>query len=132
MAYYQSEDYSDFKFEGNWLTNSSAICTSIEYVPCLDCDVEKWDSTSLQKKRFRVGKNFANATDTIPFVLKNNCPFMGFDRGIGYLFCTMGLVLVGIFVTNYFVQKGEKLFDENIQTAQDYSVEVSWVDWAAV
>ena len=125
MEYYQSDEYSEFKFEGNWLTNSSAVCSSTQYVPCLDCNEGKWDSTSLQKRRFRFGRNIKNETDTIAFVLRNDCPFIGLDRGIGFLVGTIAFVVIGLFVTNYFVKKGEQVFDENVQTAQDYSVEVT-------
>ena len=117
IAYYQSEDYSDFKFEGNWLTNSSAICTRDLFVPCLDCDQENFGRTALQKRRIKLARH-ENDNTQINFALKNNCSFMGFDLGISFLFDTILLSMLSFVVINSRVRKNEKQFDEITQSAQ--------------
>lgn len=132
LVYYQSDNYSGFKFEGNFLTNSSAICTDVEWVPCPLCDENEWDHTSIARKRFEIGA-YLNSTESeaLPFVLKNNCSYPGLDYGMWYWFSVFVSLLIGLFIVDITVARSEAQFDENEQTAQDYSVVVTNPDPSA-
>ena len=120
LQYYKSKAYSALGQVGIISSPSlgSAICTDQQYVICEDCNfnqfVPKKDDTRL-----------ATSEDgSVTFALKNNCLGAQFPQGIINLIALF-FVLVGMILMNIHQQKKAVEFDEDEQTAQDYSIVVT-------
>lgn len=58
-----------------------------------------------------------------PFALKNNCDGATLSVGV-YNLATIAVLILGFFATNFYLGRAEVNFDEDEQTAQDYSVKI--------
>ena len=149
-VFYASDDYSDYKkqdetwhnaIESSYAWNASAVCSRTSWVACPNCTSELWDKAG---NRFAIGfynnldenlsdlnewdgNNNHNGEDAdlnpINFVLKNDCPDMGFDRGM-VLWFSVVFVMACMAAMNKYMQAAETRYDEGAQTAQDYSIMV--------
>lgn len=112
LIYYSSDEYSDGQHEVPNLIKGSAICTREVWVPCEGCLAEDFE-----------GHRWANTSSGLVFALRNACVGATFQQGM-INYGTLLLVLVGILVLNRYQKKCEIAFDEDEQTAQDYSIRI--------
>mmetsp|Transcript_1802 Transcript_1802/g.3646 ORF Transcript_1802/g.3646 Transcript_1802/m.3646 type:complete len:736 (-) Transcript_1802:1158-3365(-) len=130
IVYYSGPDYSDRQPDVPFHLKGSAICTDTSWVPCVDC---KWSDFPQNR--------IANTTttDSLVFVLKNNCDGATVRSGMINL-GVLAIIVVGILIMNRVIMKAEVEFDEDEQTAQDYSIVIRnppkrahdpklWKDW---
>jgi len=62
--------------------------------------------------------------DQLPFAVKNNCDGATLSTGV-YSIATMFVVAIGMVLTSIYLKAIEVVFDEDEQTAQDYSIVVN-------
>ena len=99
------------------LLKGSAVCTVTNWVPCPNCSQHKFPNYRL-----------ANATDavnnTLTFALKNDCDGATLEQGM-VNYGTLYLIILGVFALNLYLKRMEVAFDEDEQTAQDYSIVIN-------
>lgn len=121
IQYFVSDEYSDGQTAiDSALVRGSAVCTDSAWVPCIDCDVDDRDKFAKQ----RVLNVRHNDTQELrKFTLKNMCEGPTLEQGfINY--GTLFLVVSGIFLFSIYLKYMEVKYDEDEQTAQDYSIVV--------
>jgi hypothetical protein len=59
-----------------------------------------------------------------PFAIKNNCDGATLSVGV-YNLATIAVIILGLFATNIYLGRAEVNFDEDEQTAQDYSIKIN-------
>jgi len=94
----------------------SAICTETEWVLCPDCGQEGF-----------APYRFAEANTTngvLKFALRNTCDGPTPSQGM-VNYGTLLFLIVGIIILNLYLIKQEIRFDEDEQTAQDYSIQIT-------
>jgi hypothetical protein len=120
IMYFASDEYmpSELRDELPSLLQGSAICLDTQWVPCPDCNCTEENDREWPQNRCGVGLNNGQ---NLTFVLKNLCNGQKWEIGmVNYatmilvLFCTMGL--------GFYLRYQEIKFDEDEQTAQDYSI----------
>eukprot|EP00977_Amphora_coffeiformis_P013122 scaffold3376_cov151-Amphora_coffeaeformis.AAC.2 len=119
--YFSGPDYSDGQpgIDAT-LTLGSAICTNVMWVPCAEpCPT---DSDSFASGRIR-RMNHTATGEEMTFTLKNLCTGATIEQGF-VNYATLILVLVGIFAFSIYLKIMEIRYDEDEQTAQDYSIVV--------
>lgn len=116
IYYYQSTQYdpgNDADTMDVYLL-SSLMCVATVWVPCLDCPLHDIDISH------RVA---VSPTTNQTFILKNACAPMRWNEGINHLvvcvFLTVSLIYLGVWQSRL-----EQSYDEQVLTAQDYSVVV--------
>ena len=101
----------------------SAICSDTAWVPCPECDCDDlllWGQ-GLGNPRCVVGNN---GTDDLTFALRNECGVP--DKKVAMVnFGTVIFVIVCYMLMGFYLDKQTVRFDEDEQTAQDYSVVIS-------
>jgi hypothetical protein len=112
LMYFASEEYSNGQPEVNDALKGSAICTKTEWVPCPNCTQDQFQDHSRI-----VDITNANAT----FAMKNLCEGATYQTGFVNLACLI-FILAAIMVFSEYMKRAEVKFDEDEQTAQDYSV----------
>jgi hypothetical protein len=120
LIYFSGPEYSDSQPGVNPLLQGSAICTKQVWVPCPNCTVSDFKDA---KDRLAVsavtGEN--GSTANLTFALQNACVGATLQQGLvsyGTLIC----VLLGVVAVNAYQKYREIKYDEDEQTAQDYSV----------
>jgi len=119
LLFYRN-DYSDARDDAmadlTWSLMGSAVCTTQEWVACLDCPSDLWNRPA-EQKRFGVAQN-----GTI-LVKREACNFPELPQGIVSL---VGLFFLSIafFVTSRYLRAREVRFDEDKVTTTDYSIMV--------
>lgn len=113
---YRNEELS------NPLLIGSAICTRTEWVPCLDCDCG--DDTQGWK---RTNRCTVTEDGGLTLVLKNQCLEQpGFMWKLGLInYGAMVFMLLAILALGAYLKDQAAKFDEDEQTAQDYSIQIS-------
>jgi hypothetical protein len=136
FIYYASSDYtpgiSNFNSTGLFssvptLLQGSAICTDVSWVICPECNTTTSVAPSqyFPDNRRAYGYNPStglNVSDV--FYLRNNCATPSIQTSM-INYATILLVMVGTIGLNIYLQKMEVAFDEDEQTAQDYSILIS-------
>ena len=130
MLYFSSEKYSPDGHRGiNYPLRGSAICTDTEWVPCHGCPSNKFHSSRFaeaigvaENSLHIIGNETTVDLRDITFAQHNNCTFRMQEGLIS--FATTVLMVVGMAIVSYKQEKQEVVFDEDEQTAQDYSVQV--------
>lgn len=99
----------------------SAICTDTRFVPCPDCPVDGdyFDT----EHRTRVNVTHAVTGQVLNFTKKNLCDGATTEQAF-VNYATLILMLIGIFGFSIYLKYMEVKFDEDEQTAQDYSIVV--------
>ncbi|KAL9181404.1 hypothetical protein ACHAXT_010209 [Thalassiosira profunda] len=123
IFYFASEEYSKGQPGVITLLKGSAICTDQVWVPCPTCTVDQF-----HEARGRI----AGATTVTPsgelqtlvFALKNACDGARFQVGIVNM-ASLGFILVSMVLLTLYQRRKQLHFDEQHQTAQDYSIEIS-------
>jgi hypothetical protein len=114
LIYFSSESYSSGQDGVIPLLQGSAICTDTRWVPCPNCTSGDFEAT-----RFAYGTNDAGLNVT--FVLRNTCEGATIEQGfINY--ASLMLIMLGTVFLNRYLKRMEVAFDEDEQTAQDYSI----------
>ena len=123
ILYYASDEYSSRQPGVNFLLKGSAICTEQVWVPCPTCTLDDFD-----RARSRVAGTVTALPDgglqTLIFALKNTCDGATFQVGIINM-ATLGFILLAIAALSLYQRRKQIIFDEQEQTAQDYSIEIS-------
>ncbi|KAL7539204.1 hypothetical protein ACHAXR_009091 [Thalassiosira sp. AJA248-18] len=122
ILYFASEEYSGGQPGVTLLLRGSAICTEQVWVPCPTCRVEDFGHAM---------SRIAGATTVTPdgelqtlvFALKNACDGAKFQVGIVNM-ASLGFILLAIMALSLYQRKKQIAFDEQEQTAQDYSIEI--------
>ena len=122
FVYFSGEDYNNGDVsikETSFLLKGSAICSNAEYVPCFNCSLDDFE-----RNRFALAVDEdGNVADEFAFVIKNNCIFDDFRPGIINI-ATLILFGIGMILMYRYTKWHAKLFDEDNETAQDYSIVV--------
>mmetsp|Transcript_2051 Transcript_2051/g.3256 ORF Transcript_2051/g.3256 Transcript_2051/m.3256 type:complete len:974 (-) Transcript_2051:276-3197(-) len=120
IVYYYSDDYTSEPFEEDHgvLIESSATCSDQIWVPCVDCVEDDWTD---DKDRYIVATN-ASGSEQV-FVLHNDCVGAELEQGIVTLIAIVFLS-ISLWLLSRYMQRVEVAFDEDEQTAQDYSLVV--------
>jgi hypothetical protein len=136
--YYSSTDYTPGISNFNstnvlkpvpTLLQGSAICNDVSWVICPECNTTTGGTTSTNKyfpRNRRADAYNLNTNETIRdmLFLRNNCATPKIQTSM-INYATMLLIMVGTVVLNIYLRRMEVAFDEDEQTAQDYSIVIS-------
>ena len=124
IQYFISDAYSDGQPTlPTWL-KGSAICTRTKWVRCDACGFDDEKIGLVTATRLAQGIGISNSTGkqkVVSLVLKNDCPQPVAYIGFVY-FLTLCFFILGILVMDIFQKNMEVKFDEDEQTASDYSI----------
>ena len=120
--YFNSDEYmsADLRAEVPFLLRGSAICLNTSWVPCPTCDC----SSTGQWSGDRCGHARSSNGTELTFILKNNCDGAVWEVGI-INYVTMVMVFLATLGLGIYLRKQEVKFDEDEQTAQDYSIVIT-------
>eukprot|EP00934_Nitzschia_sp_Nitz4_P002286 Nitzschia sp. Nitz4//scaffold23_size168460//33505//37330//NITZ4_002208-RA/size168460-snap-gene-0.152-mRNA-1//-1//CDS//3329543602//2286//frame0 len=115
----ENTDHEGLK--SNPLLYGSAICTNTSWEMCWDCNCS--DTTQGWARTSRC----ATTDDGLTFTIKNNCLQQeGIMRKLGLInFGTIIFLLLAMVALGNYLKKQTIQFDEDEQTAQDYSIVIS-------
>lgn len=116
IIYYSSDTYSDNQDGVSAHLKGSAICTDTTWVPCGTCSFGDFAD-----RRIGLGTSLENPEDETIFVLRNNCEGATIRTGIVNL-VVLFVTIVGVAIMQWYIIRAEVKFDEDEQTAQDYSI----------
>ena len=118
-VYLSSNDYTDqdaYVNDVNFLLKASAICSDQVFVPCPDCSESDWDDDNALNR-------YALSDTGLSFAKHNECE--GAESRLGYVTVVTIVFLIGALkALGWYQEKVEVAFDEDEQTAQDYSLTV--------
>ena len=120
FIYFSSDAYSEGQENVRLTLQGSAVCTVQEWVPCPGCEDRQFSEGRFLKGCY-LDDNNNNCT--LPFALKNKCDGATIAAGM-VNFATTALVMVGMILMRIYLSRQEVAFDEDEQTAQDYSIVV--------
>ncbi|CAJ1970212.1 unnamed protein product [Cylindrotheca closterium] len=138
IYFFASDEYgvndpdTGFTYEGMGnLLRGSAVCTDVSWVPCSDCycnsTIQGWAFPRINIRCFDTNQTTdgRELDDRITFVLKNRC----LEDSSAIL--TLGMINYGVMLfllptiyilLGYYLERHAVLFDEDEQSAQDYSI----------
>ena len=119
ILYYASGQYDpDVQRHAFWefFLNGSLMCVHTAWVPCIECD-------PAQLPGDRMAYSTTGETENVLFVLKNACTPMRWQEGVNHLVVIVYLVISLIYL-GFYQKRRELQYDEDVLTAQDYSVTV--------
>jgi hypothetical protein len=130
MWYFASNNYmsEEARKDIPFLLQGSAVCTDTTWVYCPECNCTD-DSTAFEsRKRWETDRcTIVNDTDTgeeMTFALKNNC-----DAAVWQVaalnYTSIMFIMISIFLLGNYLARAEVEFDEDQQTAQDYSIVIA-------
>ena len=105
------------------LLQGSAICLDQSWVPCEECDCSDEDQWP-DPDRCVTGISSTSNSTSLTFALKNNCDGATLQNGF-VNYGTMIVVLLGTLLLAKYLKQQEVQFDEDEQTAQDYSIVIT-------
>lgn len=120
IIFYASDRYSDGHptlTALQWPMRGSAICDRTEFVVCKDCPSKFW-MTGLERNRYAA---IPGTTDSL--VERNTCERPEMVEGMVNL-GVVGFLVVAFYLLGIYQRQKETLFDQEKQTATDYSVVV--------
>ena len=124
FRYFNSDDYNgDDSAHGNennsWLLRRSAVCSNYGYVPCIGCKESDFHDTRVA---YAYNADDAREQDFF-FAIKNYCNFDENRSQAAIInIATMILFAIGFIVIYRYTRWQAKVFDEDEETAQDYSI----------
>lgn len=123
ILYYASDEYSKGQPGVRFLLKGSAICTEQVWVPCPSCSV---DDFAFSRSRIAGTTTVTSSGElqTLVFALKNACDGAKFQVGIVNM-ASLGFILLAMAALSLYQRRKQVTFDEQEQTAQDYSIEIS-------
>ena len=113
LMFYRT-DYSENDKDMRWSLRGSAVCTTTEWVVCVDCTSKQWNTTDEQLR-------FGTTEDGTVLVERNACSTDLLPRGIVNLVGLFFLTVV-FFVLSFYLRAREVRFDEDKVTSTDYSL----------
>jgi hypothetical protein len=123
ILYFASDVYSASQPDVNFLLKGSAICTEQVWVPCPTCPIDNFHNT-----RDRIAGTTTVTPDgklqTLVFALKNTCDGATMNVGVVNL-ASLGFIMLATVALSLYQKRKVVEFDEQEQTAQDYSIEIS-------
>lgn len=121
IFYFASDKYAiQGTLDSNPLLYGSAICTNTTWEICIDCDCKNetqgWHRTN----------RCADTDDGLTMILKNNClQEAGALRTLGLVnYATVLFLVLSILFIGFYLRDQAIKFDEDEQTAQDYSLQI--------
>ena len=117
ILYFASDDYSEGQDGVRTVVRGSAICSNTSWVPCTTCTLNDFP-----EGRVGVGVN-QETGETAIFAVRNFCDGATIEQGFINL-AVLGLIILGLVIMNVRAKRMEIHFDEDEQTAQDYTVEI--------
>jgi hypothetical protein len=121
IVYFSSDEYLPSAFQTNIspLQRGSAICTKTSWVPCdtCDCGIDGRSFETFPADRCAPHGN-------LTFVLRNDCDGTPWQLG-AVNFASVIWLFLATFLLGMYLNRQEVQFDEDEQTAQDYSVIIS-------
>ncbi|KAL7436768.1 hypothetical protein ACHAXH_007776 [Discostella pseudostelligera] len=122
ILYYASDAYSNSQPGIDYLLKGSAICTEQVWVPCPNCSIDEFHYS-----RSRIGGTATVTPDgelqTLVFALKNACDGATFRVGLMNM-ASLGFILFAFGALTLYQRRKQITYDEQEQTAQDYSIEI--------
>lgn len=115
ILYFAGDKYSDGQKEVNKLRRGSAICTNSTWVVCPTCTNETFPEVSEGYTWVR------NDVLNLTMARKNLCEGATISTGV-VNFCGFLAICIGSVFLFIYMNRMEKQFDEDEQTAQDYSI----------
>ena len=120
--YYKSSSYDpNTTGRSGFFLSGSMMCTSHTWVPCPSChpDDGLWEA-----HRIATGIVSNTSTDShVTFVWKNDCAPLTWAQGLNHMVVVVFL-MVAILALGHYQKQRELQYDEQILTAQDYSIVV--------
>ena len=127
IAFYNSEDYRGHSdLPQSILLAGSAICTNHTWVVCEGC-VENFADKELRTNMIaKVGVGYFDEIqeNSLVFTSKNWCEFPPLEYAI-IPFVSICVLFIAFLALDRYLKLAEVRFDENEQTAQDYSILVA-------
>jgi hypothetical protein len=106
------------------LLKGSSICTVQNWVPCEDCNPNDFTANRFAKATKVIGMDSGSSNIVnLTFALKNDCAEVTFQQGM-ISYGTLIFLFVGILCMHWYQRRKEVDFDEDEQTAQDYSIRI--------
>ena len=139
IIYFGGTDYDSTKSGVTWYNffhKGTAQCKDMSWVPCPEChceDISRPGRGIFPGQRCGIsniteitgaGNTTGNTIiQNLTFVLKNNCE--GSLNLAAFNFATVVFLLLSIVALGFYMRRQEVIFDEDEQTAQDYSVQIT-------
>jgi hypothetical protein len=133
LIYYASDEYDNVGYDGNnYLAalslKASAACSSQDWVPCPDCKCQDPETPAFDLTwnvlRSNRCANFTSSDGTeFSFALKNTCDGTKLSLAATN-FATVIFMVISSLLLGMLMRREEVKFDEDEQTAQDYSVRI--------
>lgn len=126
IMYFASDAYqpSEYSQTISLLQKGSAICSYTSWVPCTDCVC----TDGVQDEAFGLFPSDRCATDAnhpnLTFVLRNDCDGTPWELAATN-YASLIVVIISVVLLGYYNDYQAVKFDEDEQTAQDYSVKIS-------
>jgi len=129
IYFFASSAYDSSESELDYLLRGSAVCTQTEWVPCLDCVCTEPTDGEIDQGWHRTERCYNHEFEDgsrMAFVVKNEC--LADDHRQLYVLGLINyaalifLVISVYFLLDYHLEKETVTFDEDEQTAQDYSL----------
>jgi len=114
ILYFSGSDYSANQPGVIWQLKGSAICTEHEWVPCLDCGRDNLEGDRVISEMDQNGEFFS-------FAKRNTCDG-AIARTVWTNYAATLVFILGLVIISYRLSKKEERFDDDQQTAQDYSI----------
>ena len=124
MVYYGSETYNPVRHPGDRLLSASAVCLNTYWVPCIDCTELEWEESGDRWAKLVLDENDSSLNYPNYFVFKNACPPPGIDVALSS-FASVLFILLAMVALDRYLNIAEVRYDENEQTATDYSIRVN-------
>jgi len=128
MMYYSSTEYSTFNMTQGYnpsyllieaMTQTSQVCTRTKWMACPTCNITDWDMLPKATDRFAI----STKNENLKFLLKNDCE-VRLSEGI-VMHAAMLFVAIAVFYAGYRQKYVETKYDEEEQTASDYSIQIN-------
>eukprot|EP00814_Leptocylindrus_danicus_P000784 CAMPEP_0116013916 /NCGR_PEP_ID=MMETSP0321-20121206/5992_1 /TAXON_ID=163516 /ORGANISM="Leptocylindrus danicus var. danicus, Strain B650" /LENGTH=992 /DNA_ID=CAMNT_0003483519 /DNA_START=31 /DNA_END=3010 /DNA_ORIENTATION=+ len=117
----ESESTSSGQEDLEWFLKGSAVCTDQIWVPCIDCTKSQWDDDGAPDRYAEA--EAVSSNQTLVFALHNDCSAAEVANGTINL-STIAFLAISLLFMSRHQRKTEVNFDEDEQTAQDYSIMV--------
>ena len=124
MMYFRSKEYGNGQEKLPLLLQGSAICTKQAWVPCPTCTMNQFSDNLDRLANITIPtSNNNNVNRTLVFALRNQCDGATFQVA-RVNFATVVFLVMGLVALQFYQRKAEQAFDDDEETAQDYSIVV--------
>ena len=125
IFYFASAEYDPADNSTSWIEKGSAICSTTSWVPCPTCNCTDNDASFtaygiLPPQRCATSENDSSKL----FALKNDCDGTHWQLAATN-FGTVIFMVFAVMLLGVYMRREEIQFDEDEQTAQDYSIQIT-------